>query len=246
MDRLETTALPLWRRLLWRCLSLAWLWLLATVVGVAFRGTVNPSTTAFMQEKQQELAAEGVHGAYLQYQWVDYAHIAPSMRLAVVTAEDQSFPTHHGFDWDAIAAAMQHNAHSRHPRGASTLSQQTAKNLWLWPGHSYVRKFLEAYLTVLMEAEWPKRRILETYLNVAQFDDYTFGVGAAARQLFGKTPAQLSPEEAALLAAALPSPDRFDVADPSSYLKQRQAWILEQMQGLGTDYLDGMERPLKR
>lgn len=234
------------RRLLWRFAQLAWLWFLATSIGVAFRGVVDPSTTAFMQEKQLELKAHGVRGGYLKYQWVDYDHIAPYMRLAVVTAEDQNFPDHHGFDWDAIGAAFEHNAKHRRVRGASTISQQTAKNLWLWPGRSYLRKGVEAWLTVLMEAEWPKRRILEIYLNVAQLDDYTFGVGAAARQLFGETPAELTAAQAALLAAALPAPDRFDVTDPSTYLQGRQAWILDQMDGLGgPEYLDSIETPAR-
>src|SRR5579863_5513674 len=173
-----------------------------TAIGVAFRGVVNPATTAFMQEKQLELKAHGVRGNYLKYQWTDYADIAPYMRLAVVTAEDQNFPNHHGFDWDAIGAAFEHNSKSRRVHGASTISQQTAKNLWLWPGRSYVRKGVEAWLTLLMELEWPKRRILELYLNIAQFDEVSFGVGAAAHRLFGVAPADLTSEQAALLAAA--------------------------------------------
>lgn len=232
-----------WRRLAWRCFILGWLWFLATVVGVAFRGVVDPQTSAFMQEKALELKDHGVRGSYLKHQWTPYASISPWMRLAVVAAEDQNFPTHHGFDWDAMGAAIEHNAVSRHVRGASTISQQTAKNLWLWPGRSYSRKLVEAWLTVLMEAEWPKRRILEIYLNVAQLDDYTFGVGAASRQAFGVTPAAITPGQAALLAAALPAPDRFDVMDPSAYLQRRQAWILDQMSGLGgPSYLDGIDK----
>ncbi|MGE5625050.1 MAG: monofunctional biosynthetic peptidoglycan transglycosylase [Bacillota bacterium] len=231
------------KRFAWRCLTLAWLWFLATAVGVAFRGVANPAQSAFMQEKQLEIEVRGLH-AKLQYQWTDYQDIAPYMRLAVVTAEDQNFPYHHGFDWDAIVAALEHNEKSRRVHGASTISQQTAKNLWLWPGRSYVRKAVEAWFTLLMEAEWPKRRILELYLNVAQFDDYTFGVGAASRQLFGVVPKALKPEEAALLAAALPAPDRFDVTDPSDHLVKQQAWILDQMEGLGgPDYLDVIDPP---
>jgi len=223
-------------------LLLAWLWLLMTVVGVAFRGVVDPPTTAFMQEKQLEVQAKGLRNVHIRYQWTDYAAIAPYMRLAVVTAEDQNFPYHHGFDWDAMATAFEHNARGRRVHGASTISQQTAKNLWLWPGRSYLRKGVEAWFTLLMETEWSKRRILEVYLNVAQLDDYTFGVGAAARDAFGVAPAKLSPEQAALLAAALPEPDRADVTEPSAYMQKRQAWILDQMAGLGgPDYLDDIE-----
>jgi len=238
--------MELLKRLGWRLLTLAWLWFLATAVGVAFRGAVNPAQSAFMQEKQLEIDSRGLH-AKLEYQWADYQDIAPYMRLAVVTAEDQNFPYHHGFDWDAIAAAFQRNANSRRLHGGSTISQQTAKNLWLWPGRSYVRKGVEAWFTLLMEAEWPKRRILELYLNVAQFGDYTFGVSAASRRMFGVPPSALKPEEAALLAAALPAPDRYDVSDPSNYLLKQESWILDQMEGLGgPDYLDVIEAPKRR
>ncbi|HEV2212147.1 MAG TPA: monofunctional biosynthetic peptidoglycan transglycosylase [Gammaproteobacteria bacterium] len=233
--RLETL-----RALLWRCLTLLWLWTLATVVGVAFRGVVNPPVTAFMLEKRLEFEMRGVRHPYIGYQWTDYADIAPAMRLAVVAAEDQNFPDHYGFDWEAIDAAFQHNAKSRRVRGGSTISQQVAKNLWLWPGRSYLRKGVEAWFTLLMETEWPKRRILEMYLNVAQFDDENFGVGAAAGAAFDCSPAGLTPAQAALLAAALPAPDRFDVALPSAYLQRRQEWILEQMRELGPDYLNDL------
>ncbi|HLW73510.1 MAG TPA: monofunctional biosynthetic peptidoglycan transglycosylase [Gammaproteobacteria bacterium] len=237
-------ALELLKRLGWRCLTLAWLWFLATSVGVAFRGAVNPPVSAFMEEKQLEIEARHLH-AKLDYQWTDYEDIAPYMRLAVITAEDQNFPYHHGFDWDAIAAALVHNATSRRMHGGSTISQQTAKNLWLWPGRSYVRKAVEAWFTALMEAEWPKWRILEVYLNVAQFDDYTFGVGAASRRLFDVTPSELKPEEAALLATTLPAPDRYDVTDPSARMQRQEAWILDQMEGLGgPEYLDVIDPPL--
>ncbi|MGH8371484.1 MAG: monofunctional biosynthetic peptidoglycan transglycosylase [Gammaproteobacteria bacterium] len=235
-----------WSRLVRRVLILSWCWFLATVVGVAFRGVVNPPFSAFMQQRALYLLAHNQAHAHVDYQWVDYARIAPAMRLAVVTSEDQDFPYHHGFDWDAIDAALHHNEHSHRVRGASTISQQTAKNLWLWSGRSYFRKGIEAYFTALMELEWPKQRILETYLNVAQFDDNVFGVGAAARHLFDETPAQLTPDQAALLAATLPSPDRFDVTDPSAYLLRRQAWILDQMRMLGSDYLDDIETDGRR
>ena len=237
------SAAELSKRLAWRCLTLAWLWCLATAVGVAFRGAVNPAESAFMQEKQLEIEAKGLH-AKLKYQWTDYQDIAPYMRLAVVTAEDQNFPYHHGFDWDAMVAAFARNEKGRRVHGGSTISQQTAKNLWLWPGRNYLRKAVEAWFTLLMETEWPKRRILVLYLNVAQFDDYTFGVGAASRQLFGVPPSDLDPAEASLLAAALPAPDRYDVTEPSGYMQKQQSWILEQMEELGgPSYLSVIETP---
>jgi monofunctional glycosyltransferase len=229
------------RQLAWRLLTLAWLSFLGTLVGVGFRGVVAPSTTAFMQQRLLYLHAQGSVHAHIDYQWVNYSAIAPAMRLAVVASEDQTFPDNDGFDWIAMEEALQHNRVSRYIRGASTITQQTAKNLYLWSGRSYFRKLLEAYFTVLLDTTWPKQRILEVYLNTAQFDSNVFGVGAAARHLFNKSPAQLNPDEAALLAAALPSPDRSDVVDPSDYLLRRQAWILDQMQQLGSDYLDGIE-----
>ena len=119
----------LWRRLLGRCLLLAWLWCLMTALGVAFRGVVDPPTTAFMEEKQLEVESAGLRGVRIRYQWTDYDAIAPYMRLAVITAEDQNFPYHHGFDWSAMGAAFEHNTRSHRVHGASTLSQQTAKNL---------------------------------------------------------------------------------------------------------------------
>jgi len=160
----------------------------------------------------------------------------------VVTAEDQKFPYHHGFDWDAMGAPFEHNARSRHVSGGSTISQQTAKNLCLWSGRSYVRKALEAWFTVLIETEWSKRRILEMYLNVAQMDDAVFGVGVASRRLFGVPPSALNPQQAALLAASLPAPDIYDVTDPSARLQKRAYWIEDQMDGLGgIDYLSDIE-----
>lgn len=234
------------RGLGWRLLTIAWLSLLGTLVGVGFRGVVAPSTTAFMQQRLLYLLAHGNAHAHIDYQWVDYSAIAPAMRLAVVASEDQTFPYNDGFDWLAMEEALQHNRVSRYIRGASTITQQTAKNLYLWSGRSYFRKLLEAYFTVLLDNEWPKQRILEMYLNTAQFDSSVFGVGAAVRHLFNKSPAQLEPDEAALLAAALPSPDRSDVVEPSDYLLRRQAWILDQMQQLGSDYLDGIEADARR
>jgi len=234
------------RHLVWRLLTIGWLSFLGTLLGVGFRGVVAPSTTAFMQQRLLYLHAHGNALAHIDYQWVDYGNIAPAMHLAVVASEDQTFPYNDGFDWVAMEEALQHNRVSRYIRGASTITQQTAKNLYLWSGRSYFRKLLEAYFTVLLDTEWPKQRILEIYLNSAQFDSNVFGVGAAARHLFNKPPALLQPDEAALLAAALPSPDRSDVVDPSDYLLRRQAWILDQMQQLGSDYLSGIETDAHR
>jgi monofunctional biosynthetic peptidoglycan transglycosylase len=220
-----------------RCLALfAALVLLIPVGAVLTLRWLDPPTTSVML--QWELGAwwRG-DPATLQHRWVDLHAIAPAMRLAVVAAEDQKFPRHFGFDLDSIADALEESAQGGRLRGASTITQQTAKNLFLWHGRSFVRKGLEAGGTVLLEGLWPKRRILEVYLNVAEFGEGIYGVEAAARAHFGKPAARLTRAEAVLLAAVLPSPTRLDPRDPSAYLRERQAWILRQMTQLGPRYV---------
>ena len=160
------------------------------------------------------------------------------MMLAAIAAEDQKFPTHHGFDLEAVQSALSDYEQGGSLRGASTISQQVAKNLYLWPGRSLFRKGLEAWFTVLLETLWSKQRILEVYLNIAQFGDRLFGVEAASQQFFGIAANQLSAEEAALLAAVLPGPEIYQVDQPSTEVLGRQTWILEQMEQLGgVEYL---------
>ena len=151
----------------------------------------------------------------------------------MVASEDQKFPEHSGFDVEAIEKAYALNQHNHKVRGASTISQQVAKNLFLWPGRSYFRKGLEACFTVLIERLWPKRRILEIYLNVAEFGVGTYGAEAAAERFFHKPAARLTRADAAVLAAVLPNPEHFSAAAPSRYVQQRREWILGQMQALG-------------
>ncbi len=203
-----------------------------TVVPVFLLRWVSPPTSAFMLQKRVAGFISG-HGAPIRYRWVPWETISPSMRLAVVAAEDQKFPHHWGFDVQAIEAAAEQNEARRRPRGASTLTQQVAKNLFLWPGPSYLRKGLEAYFTALLELLWPKRRILEVYLNVAEFGEATYGVGAAAEAFFGTSSARLTGHEAALLAAVLPNPRRLRASNPSTYVLERARWIEAQMQQLG-------------
>jgi len=186
---------------------------------------VHPPTTAFM------LRDWIVRGEAPRYQWVPMSQISPQLAIAVVAAEDQRFPEHNGFDFGAIQRSLEEGR--REPRGASTISQQVAKNLFLWPGRSVVRKALEAWLTVFIEALWPKRRILEVYLNTAEFGRGVFGAGAASEIYFGKPARQLTLSEASLLAAALPSPKRSHVAQPSAYLLQRAEAIEAAVRGLG-------------
>lgn len=165
----------------------------------------------------------------LHYRWVDRRRIAVTAAKAAMAGEDQKFLSHHGFDFEQIDEALAEYRAGDGLRGASTITQQVAKNLFLWPGRSFVRKGLEAYLTLLLEAFLPKRRILEIYLNVAQFGPHTFGVEAAARRLLGSDAAHLSTSQAALLAAVLPNPDEFSAAKPSAYVRERQAEIVLQM-----------------
>lgn len=193
---------------------------------------VHPPFSALMAERR---VASWTNSApyHSDHTWVPLDDIAPCMGAAVMAGEDQKFPDHFGFDWESIQKAYAHNEKSRKVRGASTISQQTAKNLFLWEGRSYVRKGLEAWFTLLMEVEWPKRRILETYLNIVEFGDGIYGVEAASQRYFHKPASRLRPSEAALLAAVLPNPHKYRVDAPSAFVRQRQAWILDQMTQMG-------------
>jgi monofunctional biosynthetic peptidoglycan transglycosylase len=216
------------------------------LVPVLWHRFVDPGTTAFMWRTARELRAGGRSGA-VDHRWVPLERISPNMRLAAIAAEDQKFALHAGFDLEAIEKAFANNRKARERRGstvrgASTITQQVAKNLYLWPGRSWLRKGLEAYLTVLIEACWPKRRILEVYLNVAQFDADLFGAEAAAQRFFRTSAARLTPAQAALLAAVLPNPVRYQVEAPSRYVAKRQRHILAQMRALGAPYLGELGR----
>lgn len=207
---------PVLRALL---LTLALLVLAPLAVVLALRW-VPPPTSAFMLQSATQP---------VQYRWVPAARLPEALRRAVIAAEDQKFPTHWGFDLVAIAEALEHNEKSRRVRGASTITQQTAKNLFLWPSRSYLRKGLEAGLTLLLELAWPKERILEVYLNIAEFGPGIYGAEAAARAFFGKPAERLSPVEAALLAAVLPNPRRYQADQPGPYVQRRTDWILAAM-----------------
>jgi monofunctional biosynthetic peptidoglycan transglycosylase len=194
---------------------------------------LNPPVSAFMAQSTVAAWADHDRDYVFRHRWVDLTRISPNLALAVVASEDQKFPLHRGFDVEAIEKAYELNRHSHRIRGASTISQQVAKNLFLWSGRSYIRKGLEAWFTVLIEVCWPKRRILEVYLNIAEFGLGTYGAEAAAQRYFHEPAARLTRAQAALLAAVLPNPQRFLVASPSPYVVSRRAWILEQMQSLG-------------
>ena len=205
----------------------------ASVLAVASLRWINPPFTAFMGEAQAAAWSSRDASYVYRHSWVDLDRISPNLALAVVASEDQKFPEHWGFDVPAIEKAYALNQHSHKVHGASTISQQVAKNLFLWSGRSYLRKGLEAYFTVLIEALWPKRRILEVYLNIAEFGYGTYGAEAAAQRFFHKPASRLSRGDAAVLAAVLPSPERFSAVAPSRYVQQRREWILGQMQALG-------------
>jgi len=224
---------PLWRRLL-RWFVLATLaWVAVTWLSVVILRFVPPPTSAFMLDRQLSALIHGERGFALKYQWVPYARVSPDLPIALVAGEDQKFPTHHGFDLQAIADALDEADEGERLRGASTISQQTAKNLFLWGGRSFVRKGLEAYFTVLLELTWPKRRILEVYLNVAEFGDGIYGAQAAAQQFFHKSAAQLGARESALLASVLPNPKKLHAERPSPYVQRHSEWIERQVRQLG-------------
>jgi len=194
---------------------------------------VAPATSAFMVERRLGAVRAHESGFALRYQFVPLAKMSVELPIALVAAEDQKFPVHHGFDVQAIEEAMDDADDGARLRGASTISQQTAKNLFLWGGRSFVRKGLEAYFTVLIELTWPKTRILEIYANVAEFGDGIYGAEAAARAYFGKSAAQLDAREAALLAASLPNPRKLRADQPSGYMLRRVDWIERQVHQLG-------------
>lgn len=194
---------------------------------------IDPPYSAFMAERQIEAWVSRDRSYVFRRRWVDLTRISPNLPLAVVASEDQKFPEHWGFDVEAIEKAYQMNQHRHRVHGASTISQQVAKNLFLWSGRSYFRKALEAYFTVLIEGFWPKRRILEIYLNIAEFGDGTYGAEAAALRFFHEPASRLSRSDAVTLAAVLPNPEHYSAAAPGRYVLERRDWILDQMQALG-------------
>ena len=220
---------PFWQRLLRLVFELVALsWLCVLILRFA-----PPPTSAFMLERRIEAWHGSEHNFALKYQFIPLTKISAELPIALVAGEDQKFPVHHGFDVQAIENAMDDADEGARLRGASTISQQVAKNLFLWGGHSFVRKGLEAYFTVLLELTWPKSRILEVYANIAEFGDGIYGADAAAREFFGKSAQQLSAHEAALLAAALPNPKKLRADRPSAYVLKRADWIERQVRQLG-------------
>ncbi|MEZ5470243.1 MAG: monofunctional biosynthetic peptidoglycan transglycosylase [Marinicella sp.] len=214
------------RWLLW----LSVLWLVITFSMVLFLRWFNPPTTAFML---QRLYSDEFGPVRLQHEWRDFSQIAPSLALSVIASEDQKFAEHWGFDVDAIQQVLEKRQAGKSMRGASTISQQLAKNIFLWPSRSWLRKGLEVYFTGAIELMIPKRRILELYLNVVEFGDGIYGAESAAQAIFSLPAIALSREQAALLAARLPAPKRYQINPPTDYMRERAAWIMEQTKQLG-------------
>lgn len=216
--------------LLWP-LMLGVLAALLSAVAVASLTVINPPTSAFM------LRAQAQHGD-LQQQWVPLEQIAPALQLAVIAAEDQKFPWHWGFDVEAMEEAWNANQAGQRIRGASSITQQTVKNLFLSPSRSYFRKGVEAWLTLCAELFWSKQRTLEIYLNIAQFETTVFGAQAAAQHHFGKSAQQLSESDAAWLAVLLPAPERYQIKPPTEFTQSRHDWIRGQMEQIGYGVID--------
>jgi len=217
----------------WLLLWLPFWFVLLTGLQVLVLRWVPPVASAFMVARQVQALADGGDDVRVDYRWRSRSRISPNLPIALVAAEDQMFPFHHGFDFKAIDRALEHNARGRKVRGASTISQQVAKNLFLWSGRSWVRKGLEAWYTVLIEVLWPKARILEVYANIAEFGDGIYGAEAAAQRFFHKPASRLTASESARLAAVLPSPRRYSAVRPGAFVQRRARWIERQVGHLG-------------
>jgi monofunctional biosynthetic peptidoglycan transglycosylase len=213
-----------------------------TVVQVLALRFIDPPFSAFMAIRQFDAWGEGDFGFRIAHDWRDLDGMSANVPVALVAAEDQNFANHFGFDLEAIEKARKSNARGRKVRGGSTISQQAAKNLFLWSGRSWVRKGIEAWYTLLIEALWPKKRILEVYANVAEFGDGVYGTQAAARTYFGRDASRLSAAQAARLAAVLPSPKRYSAARPGPYVQRRSRAIQKQMRQIGgASYLHSLD-----
>ena len=223
---------PVLERVYWFCIN-AFLWLFFGSMGyVIVLKYVPVWVTPLVVSRWMDTFGTD-ESSHVYKKWRAYDVISKEAALAVVASEDQAFPTHWGFDFDEIQDAIKENEKRKRPRGASTISQQVAKNVFLWNGRSYIRKGLEVYFTVLIELVWGKKRILEVYLNVAETGPMTFGVEAASQRYYGHSAETLSRSEAARIAAVLPNPRLFSISHPSTYIQRRTSQISRQMRYLG-------------
>ncbi len=218
-----------WRKWLSRCIC--GFFLLSLASALALR-VVPPPFTPLMLIRGIQGMSEG-NGFVMRKQWQPLEKISPYLVQAVIASEDQKFLSHSGFDLKAISQAYANNRKGKKQKGASTISQQTAKNVFLWPTSSYFRKAIEVYFTLVIELVWSKERIMEVYLNVAEFGPGIYGAEQAARIYFHKPASKLTKREAAILAAVLPAPRRWNAAHPTGYLLQRRQWIQQQMRNMG-------------
>lgn len=231
--KIHTIKTSLWK---WFKLAVVLFFITSTLLVIVLRW-MPPPTTSFILQRYFSAMMHGKNNFKISYQWVGWKRIPSHTKLAMVAAEDQKFPHHIGFDFESIGDAAREITEGTRTRGASTISQQVAKNLFLWPDQSFIRKGLEAYFTLLIEVFWPKRRILEVYLNVAEFGNGIFGVEAASKSFFNKPASKLYQYESALLAAVLPNPLRLHADHPSAFVWNRSSWILWHMRLLGLNYL---------
>ncbi len=218
---------------IWKIFLKIFLWFIAiSIVLVLLFKWVPIPITPLMVIRCVEQKMDG-KDMKLEKKWKPLEEISPSLQLAVVCSEDQNFLKHHGFDFGAIEKAMKHNKKSKKKRGASTISQQTAKNVFLWPGRSWVRKGFEVYFTFLIETFWSKERIMEVYLNVIEMGPGIYGAEAASQAYFNKSAIKISKQQAATIAVVLPSPLKYNAKRPSGFLQGRINWTMKQMRFWG-------------
>lgn len=216
---------------IWRFILKIFLWFfIVSIISTIFFRWIPVPFTPFMLLQCVEQMVDAHREIKLKKDWVPLYEISPELQLAVVCSEDQNFLDHYGFDFDAIEKAVKHNKNHKRKRGASTISQQTAKNVFLSNGRNWIRKGFEAYFTFLIETFWSKERIMEVYLNIIEFGDGIYGAQAASQEFFHTPAKKLSRGQAALLAAVLPAPKKFSAKNPSPYVRKRQQWILGQME----------------
>ncbi|REG87123.1 monofunctional biosynthetic peptidoglycan transglycosylase [Algoriphagus antarcticus] len=217
----------------WRLIWKTTMWFLIISVGltVIYRFIPVP-ITPLMVIRVFEQAFDSEKEVRLRKDWVPFSEISKNAPQAVYASEDQKFLVHNGFDIDAMKKAWENNKKGKRVKGASTITQQTVKNVFLWPSRSYIRKGLEAYFTVLVELIWSKERIMEVYLNVIEMGDGIYGIEAASQTYYNKPASKLNRNQAAMIAAVLPNPRRWSPAKPTSYIIGRQSWILRQMNNL--------------
>jgi len=218
---------------IWRWIWKITLWFFGLSIGltIVYRFIPVP-ITPLMVIRVVENAFDEKRDVRLVKDWVPFSQISKNAPQAVYASEDQKFLDHNGFDFEAMETAWENNKKGKRVKGASTITQQTVKNVFLWPGRSYLRKALEAYFTVLVELIWPKERIMEVYLNVIEMGDGIYGIEAAAQTYYKKPAAKLNRSQAAMIAAVLPNPRRWTPKKPTPYIVGRQAWILRQMNNL--------------